>query len=374
MARARNIKPGFFKNEVLAEMPMEARMLFIGLWTLADREGRLEDRPKRIKMELFPYDSFDVDPMLSRLQADGFLTRYEVGGVRFIQIENFVKHQDPHYKEKASEIPPPEGVEDIIKATAVTRGQRVRILERDGYRCQLCGAETHLCIDHVIPVSRGGDSSDDNLQVLCHSCNTKKGNKLDGEEKGQKKSIHRPGAVIARPNVGSNSNQQKRPSPSDSLSSDSLSSDSLIPDSLTPSTEGVARTLQGEACMAMKSVGMAGVNPSNPKLTALLEAGITVAELVAAAADAVAKGKPFAYALASAEGRRRDAATAPLPNVQPDTPVETYAQRAARQRMEEVAPMAARKAPGAAFDAAQRFMHGGDVVDVTPTQKQLQGA
>ena len=143
---------------------------------------------------------------------------------------------------------------------------------------------------------------------------------------------------------------------------------------ITPSNEGVARTLQGEACMAMKAAGMAGVNPSHPKLTALLEAGITVPELVAAAADAVAKGKPFAYALASAEGRRRDAATAPLPSVQPDAPVETYAQRAARQRMEEVAPMAARKAPGAAFDAAQRFMHGGDVVDVTPTQKQLQGA
>ncbi len=240
MARARNIKPGFFKNEVLAEMPMEARMLFIGLWTLADREGRLEDRPKRIKMELFPYDSFDVDPMLSRLQADGFLTRYDVGGVRFIQIENFVKHQDPHYKEKASEIPPPEGVEDIIKATAVTRGQRVRILERDGYRCQSCGAESHLCIDHVIPVSRGGDSSDDNLQVLCHSCNTKKGNKLDGEEKGQKKSIHRPGAVIARPNVGSNSNQQKCTSPSDSLSSDSLIPDPPILNSVAIATGGDA--------------------------------------------------------------------------------------------------------------------------------------
>lgn len=238
MARARNIKPGFFKNEVLAEMPMEARMLFIGLWTLADREGRLEDRPKRIKMELFPYDSFDVDPMLSRLQTDGFLTRYDVGGVRFIQIENFVKHQDPHYKEKASEIPPPEGVEDIIKATAVTRGQRVRILERDGYRCQSCGAESHLCIDHVIPVSRGGDSSDDNLQVLCHSCNTKKGNKLDGEEKGQKKSIHRPGAVIARPNVWSNSNQQKCTSPSDSLSSDSLIPDTPILNSVPIGTGG----------------------------------------------------------------------------------------------------------------------------------------
>lgn len=48
-----------------------------------------------------------------------------------------------------------------------------------------------------------------------------------------------------------------------------------------------------------------------------------------------------------------------------DTPTETYAQRAARQRMEEVAPMAARRAPGASFDAAQRFMHG-EVIDATP--------
>ena len=54
MARARNIKPGLFSNEVIAELPAFDRLLFIGLWCLADREGRLEDRPKRIKMELFP--------------------------------------------------------------------------------------------------------------------------------------------------------------------------------------------------------------------------------------------------------------------------------------------------------------------------------
>lgn len=64
----------------------------------------------------------------------------------------------------------------------------------------------------------------------------------------------------------------------------------------------------------MKAAGMQAVNPSSPKLTALLDAGITLAELAAAATDAVERGKPFAYALASAEGRRRDAATAPLPH------------------------------------------------------------
>lgn len=63
----------------------------------------------------------------------------------------------------------------------------------------------------------------------------------------------------------------------------------------------------------MKQAGMQAVNPSSPKLSKLLDAGITVAELAEAAADAVSRGKPFAYALAIAEGRRRDAATAPLP-------------------------------------------------------------
>jgi len=43
--RSRNIKPGFFMNELLPEIELLGRLLFIGLWLLADREGRLEDRP-----------------------------------------------------------------------------------------------------------------------------------------------------------------------------------------------------------------------------------------------------------------------------------------------------------------------------------------
>lgn len=69
MARARNIKPGFFANEDLAECDPLARLLFAGLWCLADREGRLEDRPKRIRAELLPYDSCDADELLNQLQA-----------------------------------------------------------------------------------------------------------------------------------------------------------------------------------------------------------------------------------------------------------------------------------------------------------------
>lgn len=107
MPRARNIKPGFFKNEALAECDIQARLLFIGLWTLADREGRLEERPKRIKAEIYPYDDdIDIVNMLDQLQKRGFIYRYKAGGMNIIQIKNFLKHQNPHYKERESELPP----------------------------------------------------------------------------------------------------------------------------------------------------------------------------------------------------------------------------------------------------------------------------
>lgn len=107
MARARNIKPGFFKNDVLVELPFEYRLLFIGVWTMADRAGRLEDRPTKIRMEVFPADSVDVDSGLQALHDKGFIARYAVDGVRYIQILTWDKHQNPHMKEAQSTIPAP---------------------------------------------------------------------------------------------------------------------------------------------------------------------------------------------------------------------------------------------------------------------------
>lgn len=59
---------------------------------------------------------------------------------------------------------------------------------------------------------------------------------------------------------------------------------------------------------------MADANPQHPKLLALLAAGLSEDEIVAAGEDAVSRGKGFAYALATAEGRRREAAKVkPMP-------------------------------------------------------------
>lgn len=108
MARARNIKPGFFKNEELAECQPLARILFAGLWCAADREGRLEDRPKRLKAEYLPYDTCDADALLNELARRGFIVRYVVDGAAYIAIPTFGEHQNPHVKEPASRIPAPD--------------------------------------------------------------------------------------------------------------------------------------------------------------------------------------------------------------------------------------------------------------------------
>ncbi len=107
MARARNIKPGFFTNDVLAECSALARILFQGLWCHADREGRLEDRPRKLKAEILPYDECNIEDLLSQLDYRGFIIRYSHGAERFIQVVNFCKHQNPHVKEQESTIPAP---------------------------------------------------------------------------------------------------------------------------------------------------------------------------------------------------------------------------------------------------------------------------
>jgi hypothetical protein len=107
MARSRNLKPGFFKNEDLADIGPHAQLLFAGLWTIADKKGRLDDRPRRIKAELFPFYEVDVDGLLSSLSDTGFIQRYERDGNKYIQINNFDKHQNPHIKEAESTIPAP---------------------------------------------------------------------------------------------------------------------------------------------------------------------------------------------------------------------------------------------------------------------------
>jgi 5-methylcytosine-specific restriction endonuclease McrA len=54
---------------------------------------------------------------------------------------------------------------------------RTRVLERSFYKCIQCSSTEFLEIDHIVPISKGGTSTEENLQVLCRVCNRKKWNK-----------------------------------------------------------------------------------------------------------------------------------------------------------------------------------------------------
>lgn len=182
--RARDIKPGFFKNDQLADCSMAARLLFPGLWMMADREGRLENRPKKIKGEIFPFDDVDVASLLDELERAGLIRFYEVNGQNLIWIPQFKKHQSPDRTEKESILPRhpldtqrSKSVQlDISSAT--WREIRLLVFERDGYTCQYCGKKTDSpqC-DHVVPLSSGGKSTMENLVTACRECNLSKGAK-----------------------------------------------------------------------------------------------------------------------------------------------------------------------------------------------------
>lgn len=62
--------------------------------------------------------------------------------------------------------------------TYIPRAVRAAVFNRDGHRCVACAAVDDLTLDHIYPWSLGGPDSEDNLRVLCRSCNSSKGAKV----------------------------------------------------------------------------------------------------------------------------------------------------------------------------------------------------
>jgi 5-methylcytosine-specific restriction endonuclease McrA len=58
---------------------------------------------------------------------------------------------------------------------------RKAVFARDGYRCQYCGGSGRLTVDHVVPRSRGGRSSWENMVTSCAPCNLRKADRLPAE-------------------------------------------------------------------------------------------------------------------------------------------------------------------------------------------------
>lgn len=101
MPRARNLKPGFFKDAKVVSCSFEARLLFQGLWCLADYKGRLKYVPLEIKMEIFPGDNVDIEACMDELRVQGLVEIYlDRSGTTLVQVRNFDLHQNPHVNER----------------------------------------------------------------------------------------------------------------------------------------------------------------------------------------------------------------------------------------------------------------------------------
>ena len=98
MARIRTIKPEFFRHEGLQDMEagypgLKPMLVFAGLWTIADKNGVFEWRPRQIKLDILPFLEFDIAESLQALASCGFIKPFSVNDRDYGYIQTFQEHQ-----------------------------------------------------------------------------------------------------------------------------------------------------------------------------------------------------------------------------------------------------------------------------------------
>lgn len=111
MPRIRTIKPDLWANGKIARVSRDARLLFLGLITESDDEGRLLGSPKRLAGVLFPHDSDVTATKLARwmreLSREGLARCYAHEGVEYVELPGFNEHQRISHA-TPSRLPPPD--------------------------------------------------------------------------------------------------------------------------------------------------------------------------------------------------------------------------------------------------------------------------
>lgn len=109
MARIRTLKPEIWQDPKVGKLSQGARLVFIGLITQADDEGRLEYHPRMLRGRLFLWDDDvtddTVDQWVTEVEATGMIRRYSNNGNNYIDLPNYSKHQKID-KPSPSPLPP----------------------------------------------------------------------------------------------------------------------------------------------------------------------------------------------------------------------------------------------------------------------------
>lgn len=101
--RIRTVKPEFWASESMGRLRRDSRLLFVGLWSLADDHGLFRADPRFVAGQLFPYDTDalkTVEKGLRELVDEGSVVLYEAGGSSYGAITGWEKHQRIDRKSK----------------------------------------------------------------------------------------------------------------------------------------------------------------------------------------------------------------------------------------------------------------------------------
>jgi hypothetical protein len=122
--RIRTIKPETWADEKIGTLSRDARLLFVGLITMADDAGRLRGMPAAILGHAFPYDQ-DAPSLLERWLAEvertGLIVRYDVDGHPYVALTGWAKHQKIN-RPTASELPGPPDPGVLTESSVTTQG------------------------------------------------------------------------------------------------------------------------------------------------------------------------------------------------------------------------------------------------------------
>lgn len=152
--RRRSIHPNMFRTEEFMLLSTEGKNLIVALGTYSDYADRF--RPDVPAMQAYFKTWFSIDAWHELLTAGLVTLDGAMATINFAY--GFARKR-------------------------ISRWEAIRsfIFERDGFACTYCGIDESLHCDHVVPKSKGGDESPNNLTTACKSCNLSKGDKLLSE-------------------------------------------------------------------------------------------------------------------------------------------------------------------------------------------------
>jgi len=165
--RTRLLHPEFFSDPTLAALSDFTRLVFAGLWLIADREGRLLDSVKMIDGAILPLDARSCAAALNELAAAGRIRRYRTAAGPVIQVVNLLKYQHIHPNEKPSKFPDISLIESaqvperLRKPTgtnqAVTTSVSTSVSTSDSVSISTSDSKTRAAREESAPTARASD-------------------------------------------------------------------------------------------------------------------------------------------------------------------------------------------------------------------------